>query len=210
MTRPRHVLVTGFVSAAVLLVLWVADAGSSSSSRCVLCRLERNETTLFGLTRARYAENDCSKWYRAHVESEHEHLWERGTCTAILNGLGVANAVRCRAGHFPILGLATSTQMRVYQHFGDLEKAKALFTGLTHERMGSEILDGNSKGDWIVHSLEDWESAGFPGNWDVWWNRWWQNHQRECAERPASLQSDSAMNVSVWQKLKNAARTARK
>ena len=98
----RHVLVVGFIGSVVLLLLFAADAGSHSYSTCVLCRLNRNDRRFFGVTRSSYEENDCTRWYHAHVDTAHAHIRDPGSCTTLLNGIGIPIGVRCAAGYFPI------------------------------------------------------------------------------------------------------------
>ena len=205
MTGLRNVLVVGFIGSVVLLLLSAKDVGSRAIDRCLLCRLQRSETKLFGTTRSSYAETDCSRWYRAHVEPEHVHIWEPGSCTGLLNGIGMPIGVRCAAGYFPILLLDPSTQLRVYQHFPDPERAKALFASLTHEKADRERRekDIESTGELIVRALNDWDAAGFPGSWDDWWDRWWQKHVKEHNDSLTWMRSGSGLSFWDWQKQRN-------
>ena len=121
-----------------------------------------------------------------------------GSCTALLNGIGIPIGVRCAAGYFPILSLDPSTQLRVYQHFPDPERAKALFASLTHEKADRERREKNieSTGELIVRALNEWDAAGFPGSWDDWWDRWWQKHVKEHNESLTWMRSGSGL--SFW------------
>jgi hypothetical protein len=147
-----------------------------------------------------HQENECSKWYRDHIEPDHSHIWEPGTCARLLNGLGQPMGFGCRPGHYPIHLLDPWTQMRVYQHFKDPAKAKALFAGLTDEKTHEDRLDehDDSKGRLIVRAIEEWEGAGFPGTWEVWWDRWWTRHVAEHKEYLTWLKSDSGLNFWEW------------
>jgi hypothetical protein len=80
----RNVLVVGFIGVVVLLLLSAKEVGSRASYRCLFCRLKRSETKFLGTTRSNDEETDCSRWYRAHVEPAHAHIWELGSCTALL------------------------------------------------------------------------------------------------------------------------------
>jgi hypothetical protein len=201
----RNVLVVGFIGSVVLLLLSAADAGSRSYSTCVLCRLNRNDTRFFGVTRSSYEENDCTRWYHAHVDPAHAHIWERGSCTTLLNGIGIPIGVRCAAGYFPILSLDPSTQLRVYQHFPDPKRAKALFASLTHEKADRQRREQGveSTGVLIVRALNDWDTAGFPKSWDDWSDRWWQEHVKEHNEAITSMRSGSGLSFWDSQKPKN-------
>jgi hypothetical protein len=84
----------------------------------------------------------------------------------MLNVFGQRIGFACSAGPFPIWLLPPSTQMQVYQHFKDRQQAKELFTSLTDEKSrGVRLEEDEPKGDLIVRSMVDWESAGFPGTW---------------------------------------------
>ena len=57
-------IILALVAAGLLsLALGSIEAGSSLSYTCVLCRLGRVETTLFGFKRSTYHENECSRWF---------------------------------------------------------------------------------------------------------------------------------------------------
>jgi len=162
------------VGGFLVLALGSIEAGSSLSYTCVLCRLGRVDTTLFGFKRSTYHENECSRWYPQNVEPSHTHIWERGTCRTLLNALAQPMGVGCQPGRYPILLLSPSTQMNVYQHIKDRQKAKELFGNLTDAKTHDDRLDEHdeSKGHLIVRSIKEWEAAGFPGTWDDWWDRW--------------------------------------
>jgi hypothetical protein len=203
MFRLSNVIMALIVGGLVFLALGSIEAGSSLSHTCVLCRLGRVDTTWFGLTRSTFHENECSRWYAANVEPNHTHIWERGTCETILNGLAQPVGVGCRPGHYPIRLLDPSTQMHAYQHFHDRQKAKDLFRNLTDAKTFDDRLeeDFQSKGHLIVRSMEEWEVAGFPGTWDDWWSRWWEKHVAEHNEWLVWLRSDSHMSFWDWKDL---------
>lgn len=194
-------VILGVVVAGILVgVLGSVEVGTGRSFTCVLCRLGRYDTTMFGLVRSSFHENECSRWYRANVEPNHAHVWEPGTCTALLNGLGRPMGVGCSPGRYPIRLLPSATQMRVYQHFTDPRKAKDLFANLTDARTHDDRLDEHdeSKGHLIVRAIEEWEVAGFPGTWDAWWKGSWAKHVAEHEEWLVWLHSDSGLNFWEW------------
>jgi hypothetical protein len=174
-------------------------AGSSTTYTCVVCRLGQVEKTVLALKSSSFYENECSRWYQQNVEPNHTHIWERGTCTKMLNGFGQSMGFACMPGHFPIWMLSPSTQMNVYQHFNDRRKAKELYTNLTDAKTHHDRLDeqDESKGDLIVKSMTEWEAAEFPGTWDDWWTRWWDKH---VAERKEWLEwLHSGCKISFWE-----------
>ena len=118
----------------------------------------------------------------------------------ILNALGQPIGVGCRPGHYPIRLLSPSTQLQVYQHFKDRQKAKELFANLTDAKTHNDRLDEHdqSKGHLIVRSIKEWEVAGFPGTWDDWWSQWWDNHVAEHNEWLVWLHADSGLNFWDW------------
>lgn len=196
-----------FISGFLVLVLGSLQAGTSRSFTCVLCRLGRSDTAMFGWKRSAYQENECSRWYPKNVEPSHTHFWEEGTCTTLLNALGQPMGVGCRPGHYPIRGLSPSAQVSVYKHFEDRQKAKELFSNLTDAKTYDDRFDEHdeSKGHLIVSSIEEWEVAGFPGTWDEWWNRWWTKHLAEHKEWLDWLHSDSKTSFWDWKERQKAA-----
>ena len=106
MFRLSNIIMALVVGGFLVLALGSIEAGSSLSYTCVLCRLGRVDTTLFGLKRSTYHENECSRWYPQNVEPSHTHIWERGTCMTLLNALGQpmgldANPVTIRSDSSP-------------------------------------------------------------------------------------------------------------
>ncbi len=205
MFRLSNIIITLVGGGLLVLVLGSTEAGSSLSYTCVLCRLGRVETTLFGLKHSTYHENECSRWYPQHMEPSHAHIWERGTCMTLLNAFGQPMGVGCRPGHYPIRLLPPSTQMNVYQHIKDRQNAKGLFSNLTDAKTHDDRLDeqDESKGHLIVSSIAEWEAAGFPGTWDDWWNPWWDKHVAEHKEWLVWLHADSGLNFWDWKKSHN-------
>jgi hypothetical protein len=200
------VVVAVILGGFLVSVLRSHEAGISMSYTCVLCRLGRVEKTVFGSKRSSFYENECSRWYPKNVEPSHTHIWERGSCATILNGLGQGIGYGCSPGRFPIWMLSPSTQMNVYQHFKDRQKAKELFSNLTDAKTYNDRLDedDDSKGHLIVKSIREWEVAGFPGAWDDWWNHWWDEHVAEHKEWVVWLHADSGLNYWDWKKRRNA------
>ena len=206
MFRLSNIIMALVVSGFLVLALGSIEAGSSLSYTCVLCRLGRVDTTLFGFKRSTYHENKCSLWYPQNVEPSHTDIWERGTCMTLLNGFAQPMGVGCRPGHYPIRLLSPSTQLQVYQHFKDRQKPKELFANLTDEKTYNDRLeeDFRSKGHLIVGSMQEWESAGFPGTWDDWWNLWWDKHVAEHNEWLVWLHGDSGLSFWDWKKSQKA------
>lgn len=169
---------------------------------CVVCRLSRLDTTAFGLTRSAYAETDCSRWYAAHVEPRHDHLWERGTCRSTGNLIGMPMSVGGSPGRFPIHGLPTSVQKEVYRHFADPREAKRLFAGLTDARTRDDRLDEGDfdRGRLTVDALEAWASAGFPGTWDAWWDKSRADHAAERKAMSAWIDSGTKLDFDEWRR----------
>src|SRR3954471_3543829 len=158
-----------------LIPAWVIPV-TKLSHTCVLCRLNRVDSSCLGLTLPSYYENECSRWYEAHVERSHGHIWEQGTCCYETNLLGMPRSVGCSPGHYPIRLLDPATQKRVYEHFKDPLDAKALFAGLTDAKTHHDQIDEFDfwdRGHLTVRAIEDWEASGFPGTWDAWWGRYY-------------------------------------
>jgi hypothetical protein len=54
----------------------------------------------------------------------------------------------------------------------------------------------------------EWQVAGFPGTWDEWWKRWWDNHLAEHKEWLAWLNANSKIGFRDWQERQKAASAA--
>jgi hypothetical protein len=186
---------------AVLLVLGMFVPVTRLRQTCVVCRLTRLDSTYGPIPRSRFYENDCSRWYAAHIEPRHPHVWERGTCVYETDLYGFPRSVGCSPGQFPIHMLSSDTQMRVYQHFKNPLDAKILFTNLTDAKTYNDRLDeeDEDKGHLIVRAMQEWDSAGYPGTWDDWWSRFYARHVEEHTQWLEWLKSDSGLSFPDWQ-----------
>jgi hypothetical protein len=204
----------GHIRWAVLGVPIVFVAGcfvpvTYERSTCVVCRRFRLTTTYAGLPVTKERDTACSRWYAAHVEPRHAHVWERSTCVYDSDLWGTPWGVGCRPGHYPIHLLPPDTQLAVYQHFKEPLKAKALFADLTDAKTHDDRIDEHDedKGHLIVRAIGEWETAGFPGTWDEWWGRWYGRHVAEHNEWLEWFHADSGLNFWDWQKAKRAGET---
>src|SRR5689334_19479960 len=93
----------------VLLVLGSYVPVARWRETCVVCRLTRAHSSYGPIPITRHYENECSRWYAAHVEPRHAHVWERGTCVYETNLYGMPRSVGCRPGHYPIWMLSPTT-----------------------------------------------------------------------------------------------------
>ncbi len=133
------------------------------ASTCVICRADREGWEYLGLRGGRESATDLSRWYAAHVEPAHAHLWEPSPCYYETNIWGSSLGSGCYVGRYPIWKLAPATQKAVYLHFRDPLEARTLFVGLATD--GSHDAQ---EGRRVVRSLGEWEAAGFPGHWEEW------------------------------------------
>ncbi len=212
MFRVSNILVALILGGVSFLTFGSIEAGRSSSYTCILCRLSKFKTSLYGFSHSTYDENECSLWYARNVEPAHAHIWDQGTCERLLNGFGLPIGWACSSSRYAIHALAPSTQMNVYQHFQDRAAARALFSGLTDAKSQNDRLDqeDETKGRLIVRSIQDWEIAGFPGTWDDWWCQWWEKHVAERNEWIAWTHAESNLNFQEWRKLQGGASASAK
>jgi hypothetical protein len=187
----------GLVAVAVIACCFVQV--SRLSHTCIACRLTRVDATCFGLTRSTYYENDCSRWYPTHVEPVHAHIWERGTCERITNGLGMPVGFACSPGHYPIRLLDPTTQLRVYQHFRNPLEAKRLFESLADEKSHDDRLDelDDDRGHFTVDAIQNWEAEGFPDTWVESCSRYYAKLVEERKKSMAELHAGSEMKSPV-------------
>ncbi len=195
---------------AALLCLASTQAGSRTTSTCVVCRLFRTETVFLGVRRQTDTASECSTWYREHVEPDHIHIWQRSSCTALLNGFGQRRGFACgRSGS--IFQLPPVVQVEIYQHFKDPMMAKEIFANLADEKTSRERLDEDDapRGDLIVSSLFEWANAGFPVTWEDWWDRWWKLHVAEHEQILAWHISKDGLSFSAWKEKRKGDRVAK-
>ncbi len=129
---------------------------------CSICRMEKVDHRWLGMRWSDLEENECSRWYRGHVEPSHPHAWvQRGYCRRI--GIpGLYGGYACVIGG-PITGLSRRVQVDIYRHFEDPLEAKKLFGRLG--TMGGE-------GARLWTALMAWVGEDYPGTWHDWWEKY--------------------------------------
>ncbi len=156
------------VVAVVLVVVTAMLAGTPAWHRhrhtCVICRMERTDlTSPLGQTTSTFRETSCSKWYPAHVEATHDHLWAANPTMQSVNAYGEVGGAgdnEQRPGR-AIWRLTPEEQVEIYEHFSQPLQAKRLFISL----LSLKVMHG--RGDMaILGELRAWRDAGFDGDWD--------------------------------------------
>jgi hypothetical protein len=153
---------------AILAVagLLLPSSGGPRRYTCAACRLDRIDRGFLGYRWTEFEESECSRWYAAHVERSHHHVWaSRGYCRRF--GIPFLNrGYACNVGD-PIAMLGPSFQLRIYQRFRDPLTAKGLFVRLGKADRGTSDLMGG---------LCEWMDTVDGEPWDEWWPR----HQAEA------------------------------
>lgn len=199
---PAWLKIGGWSVAGFLALLAASNlpVRSELGHSCVICRLNRVDSTLFHFTRSAYQPTECSRWYAEHVEPSHAHAWGRWPCGRVENLLGGRMGFRCGFGH-PIHTLPSHSQMRVYQHFEDPLEAKRLFEGLAaRPRDGRADERGVGHARNVVEALMVWETRGFPGNWDEWWAGFLAKPPEQRSDYAYWLISDPGIDFDEWRR----------
>lgn len=156
----------GFLFALVIVHLLLGSyAGSRHRHTCVVCRLERMDYNWrFESTTTSYQETSCSKWYSAHVEPMHDHVWSPSSTCVMLNfyhqTLGVSDS-EGRPGR-AIWRLTPEQQMMVYQNSKDPLETRNVFLSLVDSAIMQDRHDIS-----IASSLRDWIDSGFSMPWRI-------------------------------------------
>lgn len=162
--RVKNAVGWGVLGLVALVVASFLAAKTRRGATCLLCRAERTEWEYLGLRWSHASDDGLGRWYAAHVEPEHAHLWEPSPCYYETNLWGSSLGSGCYTGRHPIWTLAPATQKAVYRKLADPPAARVLFAGLADDRGDTD------RGDRVVRALGEWEAAGFPGTWDAWWS----------------------------------------
>jgi hypothetical protein len=149
-----------FVAVSLLLATGLVPM-TRRGSTCVLCRADRLEWACLGVRWSCDARTACSRWYAAHVEPTHTHVWVRSPCYYEVNLWGAEIGSGCYPRPHPIWRLPPETQLAVYQHLANPAEARGLFTGAGDHR--------------VVRAVVAWAAAKFPGTWA----RWYETHGGE-------------------------------
>lgn len=167
------------IAIAVGAACWNFTPIWETSSTCVYCRLGKSELSAFGVkVRSTVYENECSRWYPAHVERSHEHVWVLNAHGAGKNLLGVTRAM-ANFGFRPINLISLDAQRCVYEKFENPRDARRLFGDLG--RKYDNTLEGEYQGmlaSLKMSAIRDWEREGFPGTWDERWGRYCEENRK--------------------------------
>jgi len=164
----------------VLLVEAVAFPVSSTSPfTCGVCRLERVDSTYFGFADSTFHENECSRWFRAQVDSAHRHTWDRGVVRGYsLIGLPVYVVTDCYSPRFTALSLTSSTQLAFCRRVEDPMEAVHLFESMADASMDEDRSAGSAY-ESTLEAIKAWEAEGFPGTWKEWLSTYGAYHVGE-------------------------------
>jgi hypothetical protein len=158
--------------------VWWTPVGSGHQYICSMCQMGRGVRTFFARTRSVCHATEFSDWYSAHIEPQHEHLWEPRANIAIFNLFGQCIGGGTGASRkIPIYVLTPSQHQRFLEHVANIEALKTLFAGVITKQPydGEPMEDG--KGFVVVQAILDWEKAGYPGAWDDWWAQYWEREK---------------------------------
>lgn len=196
--RMRYVIGVVAISLA-LLILVACIPVYYLGYTCALCRLNRIDRECLGFTRSTYRENKCSSWYVDHIERSHEHAWEPSSCCRMTDLFGLSRGYACGAGS-PIYRIPADTQLNVYRRFSEPLKAKAIFESMVGEKARERPFgnDGETHGEMVACAISEWQVAGFPGSWEKWWMRYYQDRKDEHPARAAWIRSGSGMSFQEW------------
>ncbi len=151
------------LAVAILPVLFLFGPAAQSrrSYECAVCRKERVDSRVLWFRWSEARENECSRWYQAHVEPAHTHVWAPRPHCQRFGIPGIYGGYGCSVGS-RITGLSRRVQIDVYRHFAEPLEAKRFFVRL-------QQLDGTGESLRMWDSLMDWVDADYPGTWHDWW-----------------------------------------
>lgn len=144
-----------------LLVLFDFARPTRRANECALCRLQKVDSRFLWFRRSETHPNKCSRWYQAHVEPTHTHLWAPCAHCERIGIPGIYGGYACSVGS-RITGLSQTVQIDIYRHFKNPLEAKRFFVRL-------QQLDGTSENLHVWNSMSDWIDADYPGTWHGWW-----------------------------------------
>jgi len=174
------------IAVAIGSACWIATPIAEEPSTCAYCRLGKTDLRAFGVkVRSTLHENECSRWYAAHVERSHEHLWTLKTHGAAMNLFGVTRGMP-NYGFRAINLISPDAQKRVYEKFEDPRDAKELFESLARKHANTP----EGEYQWMLAFLKmwairEWERDGFPGTWDEWWSHYYEKNRGVMPSNPS-------------------------
>ncbi len=138
MTRRRAIKITcgavvGILAVGALLNITVARC---SPKTCTLCRAERMDWKLLGYSWQTYRDTEFTEWYRTH-RPEHQHKWERLTCTQGFSVFGTTTFFGCGSRH-PICEIPPD-RLRQFAEHADTSTLTAFFDGITSANRDTQL-----------------------------------------------------------------------
>lgn len=126
---------------------------------CSACRINLVDHRVLFFRWSSSELNESSRWYSAHVEPTHDHVWaEYAHCRRI--GLpGIMSGWGCTVGS-PIAMLGWTPQRTAYEHSRNLMQTKDLFV-----RMGKTDREAME----LLAEFNNWLDQGCQGAWEDWW-----------------------------------------
>jgi hypothetical protein len=160
--------------------VWWTPVGSKKGYFCSVCRMGRGVSTFFGKTRSVCHATEFSDWYSAHIEPQHEHLWDPEANIVIYNLFGqVIYGGTGASRKIPISILTPSQHQRFLEHVANIKALKSLLASIINikNQITENEAGEDGKGIVLVLAIVDLEKACYPGTWDDWWARYWEREK---------------------------------
>lgn len=121
-----------------LLVLFDLARPTRRANECALCRLQKVDSRFLWFRRSETHPNKCSRWYQAHVEPTHTHLWAPCAHCERIGIPGIYGGYACSVGS-RITGLSQTVQIDIYRHFKNPLEAKRFFVRSSNSTAQAKI-----------------------------------------------------------------------
>lgn len=161
--RRRSILI--WLIALAIVVLVFAPVLHMEYFSCATCGDRLRTKAFLGIPIGRTEEvTECGLWFRQHVESDHSHIWCRGTFAETSSVLGVRILSSNIAGRAsgPLFTQASGLKLLIYQCAPDPHLVRDIFLRLARwDRSTPEA----SRRQWqTLQDLERWAEEGCPGD----------------------------------------------
>ncbi len=149
------------------LILLFVPLVQETSFKCAICAQQRKEQRVVGILASRSErDTECSNWYRANVEPQHNHVWVRGPMAygSTLYGLPIYMSQLSSRVNGPIFWLGSDrSKLVMYKKSPDPVLTRDLFLRLARYRPhGTEEYKQQTQ---LFQRIQDWMESGCEGPW---------------------------------------------
>ena len=163
-TKPEWAVICVIVAILAGIILPSIPEYSRRYNTCALCRLGRWDYWRQESRWSDHEDTECTKWFREHIERDHEHVWVSNSVITQRNIFGSVISI-VDSDPRAIFRISPSQQIQIFEHIPDAEEAARVFQLVGRDKGFGEHLQ-RRHAQVTAHILRDWAESEFAENWD--------------------------------------------